>query len=109
MEMPALDRHVFAVGLGQPRKVFFGSFRKTHMGFSTCGQRQAPFARLAADFFDKLLGLATSYTLALAPDHPMNPLAIDHYVDAEHAVAVSDALEGDTVFGQASPRAKRSH
>ena len=70
---------------------------------------EASLARLATDFLDKLFGLSASNPLTFAPDYTMNPVAINHYVNAEHSVAVSNALENDAVFSQASPRAKRSH
>src|SRR6476659_7719092 len=109
MEMSTLDRHVLAVGFGQSRQVSFCSFSKTHVGFSTCRQRQASCARLTARSFNKLFGLAASDALTLASDNAMNSLPVNHHINTEHCVAICNTLEADSMFSQTGPRAKRSH
>jgi hypothetical protein len=105
----ALHGQVFAVFLHQLGKVLAGCLAERQRQLAALGQVQATGLRILARLVDKFLGLCARGAVRFAPNDAVNALAIDHDIDAEHAVAVGLPLKGDAVLVELVASSKLAH
>ena len=106
VQVPALYLDPFAANLLKPGEVVCGGLGERPVDLAAGRQIKAPFPRLCAQALDCPLCLLAGDAFALAADHAMNALPIDHDVDAVAHVSVGLALGRDAVLREFSPGAR---